>query len=65
MNAFTYYEVKHRVTWERFEQVGNFATLTAARNYINNLGRCDMSIIEHNFVINPDDSVIDNQRSIE
>jgi len=64
MNAFTYYEVKHRVTWERFESVGKFATLTAAKSYIQKSGKGDMSIIEHNLIVNTDSSVVDNQKSL-
>ena len=48
MSIFAYYEVKHRVTWERFESVGSFATLTAAKSYIQKSGKNDMLIIEHN-----------------
>lgn len=64
MNTFTYYEVKHRVTYEHFETVGKFATLTAAKNYIQKSGKSDMSITEHNFIVNTDGSVVDNQKSL-
>lgn len=58
---FTFYEVKHRVSWDRFESQGKFATLAAARNYIKNANQMDLSITEHVFTINPDNTITDSQ----
>ena len=62
MSIFTYYEVKHRVTEDRFEPVGKFATLPTARKFVQESNMTDLSITEHNLVVNEDFSISDNYK---